>query len=142
MNTSQMQSRRREGCRHDTAQSVITMPKVRTLKGSGPHTVHYPAQVEAVVCDIILPEGMGEGVLWLETERGGVLSDPAPVLLTHNPDVAEEVQSLKAAAHAGRSLSGLIVDSLVVDIGMVLQYVGHLSIGRAGADICSQTATS
>ena len=75
---------------------------------------------------VSIPRSAGEGLLWLETECAGVLSEPAPLVLTDDLDVAEELQSLKEGATACQVLSVAHTESLLVDVGMTLQYAGYL----------------
>lgn len=82
--------------------------------------------VSRVELAVSIPRGAGEGLLWLETECDGVLSEPAPLVLTDNLDVAEELQSLRDAM-ACQVLSVAHTESLLVDVGMTLQYAGYLS---------------
>lgn len=67
-------------------------------------------------------------MLWLESECSGILSGALPLVLTGDADVAEEV------AGVGRSEGCLAmpegeVRSMLVDIGMSLQYASHLEPG-------------
>ena len=94
-------------------------------------TAFRALQVDRQEVEIAVPPGALEGVLWLETESFGILSEPAPVVLTSNADIADEVQSLKDVSVV-RKLGVRDVESLVVDIGMVLQYAGHLTATETG----------
>ena len=43
---------------------------------------------------MLLPKGLDPGVLWMEVESRGLLSEAVPVLLCDDEDVAEEINSL------------------------------------------------
>ena len=97
-----------------------------------------------------LPEVQMEGVLWLETESAGVISEACVRVLTVDPDIAEEVQRV-ADSETLRDLPWPEIDSLLVDIGMVLQFSRHLMGGSeapktAGKDayvvLCNSQSSS
>lgn len=63
--------------------------------------------------------------MWLETECAGVVSEPLPLVLVSDLDIAEEIESMREPS-TGQDLQELAVDSLLVDIGMTLQYAAHI----------------
>lgn len=75
------------------------------------------------------PLDAGEGILWVETELAGVLSEPRALVLTANADIAEEIQSLPESG-SNQGMSEEDMDSLIVDIGMVLQYASQAQPAR------------
>lgn len=73
-----------------------------------------------------VPKAKKEGVLWLESECAGIVSEATPLVMTANPDIAEEIQSL-GESETSQEMHEAAVSSLLVDIGMTLQYANHLS---------------
>ena len=69
-----------------------------------------------------IPDLDSDGVLWLETEAGGLLSDPSAVILCRDLDVVEDIQRMEDSVLL-RQMPHQEVEYLLVDIGMLLQYV-------------------
>ena len=60
-------------------------------------------------------------MLWLETERQGLLSEATAIVLCQDLDVVADVRSMDNSILL-RQMPRDEVESLLVDIGMVLQY--------------------
>ena len=78
-----------------------------------------------------VPRISREGVLWLESECAGIVSEATPVVLTADMDIVEEIQSL-GESETCQEMQESAVCSLLIDIGMTLQYAHHLSGSKAG----------
>ena len=72
-----------------------------------------------------VPRVSREGVLWLESECAGIVSEATPLVMTTDLDIVEEIQSL-GESETCKEMQDSAVCSLLVDIGMTLQYAQHL----------------
>lgn len=78
-------------------------------------------QVTGREVDLPIPAGAPDGLLWLEAETDGILSEAVPLVLTRDADVAAEVAGLADAGRPPR-----LLHALVIDIGLALQCAGRL----------------
>ena len=58
-----------------------------------------------VQVDVDLGDACGDGLVWLDTERGGFVSSSVPVVLCADVDVVDEVRSLKREVVRGRCVA-------------------------------------
>lgn len=77
---------------------------------------------------LTLPRTEREGVLWIESECAGILSSSLPLVLTGNADVGEEIAGIWRLENC-QHMPEEEVRSILVDIGMALQYASHLEPG-------------
>lgn len=72
-----------------------------------------------------IPRSRTEGVLWLETECNGIVSEAVPLVLTLDLDIAEEIQGFRELPNC-QNIPELELHNFLTDIGMTLQYAEHL----------------
>lgn len=101
---------------------VFSCADVPFLFGFNQHRAKQLLQVLEGESTIKIPELKSDGVLWLETEAGGLLSEAAAVVLCRDKNVVEDLQKMEESALLRQMPNGEL-ENLLVDIGMVLQYV-------------------
>lgn len=75
---------------------------------------------------IAIPELDSDGVLWLETEASGLLSEASAVILCRDLDAVEDILKMEESVLL-RQMPHEEIESLIVEIGMVLQYAASMN---------------
>ena len=116
----------------DSPSCPCAQPSSRAMYSKGFSKSIFPfLQASASEMRLQVPRVSTEGVLWLESECAGIVSDATPVVLVADMDLVEEIQSL-GESETCQEMQESAVCSLLVDIGMTLQYAQHLSDPSAG----------